>query len=161
MAGETPGPSPDETAFNNMQIAAAAAGPEAEARRTQMGNWAEAQGALAESQAMTANSVEADVAKRGLTPDQATQYIHQASESNAAGTLLQSHTAPKRSPEAVPGNVPHEAYNRSKDLRSVYVKAVEGGVQIVDATKTAAKANILPSPANIVEPKATEPPVAA
>jgi hypothetical protein len=61
---------PDESKFDNMEVVAAAGGPEAEARRNEMGKWAQSTGAYAEKAAEMNKSEEERAARNGLTEEE-------------------------------------------------------------------------------------------
>jgi hypothetical protein len=62
-------PQVDESKFNAMQAEAAAAGPEAEARRREMQRWSDATGAYAEEAAIVNKSEEERLVERGDSPE--------------------------------------------------------------------------------------------
>ena len=68
-------PNVDESKYENMETAAAAGGAEAEARRQEMANWSERQGALAEQRARTQSAVESMALNNGRTAEELKQQV--------------------------------------------------------------------------------------
>jgi len=77
----------DETAYQNMEVVAAASGPEAEARRREMEEWSEAAGKYAEGAARITNDEAARVVKRGGREEDVKRVTRYASASLANSGL--------------------------------------------------------------------------
>lgn len=72
-------PQPDESKFRAMEVAAAASGPEAEARRQEMAEWSEAIGAHAEMASRRVNAAGEEILKEGGTDKEVKERMSNAS----------------------------------------------------------------------------------
>ncbi len=75
----------DTTAFDNMEVAAAAAGPEAEARRQEMGTYSELAGAYADSAATKSTEAEQNSVQAGDSPEEVAQHSRSLNDYMAGG----------------------------------------------------------------------------
>jgi len=129
---------PDESKFNNMQIEAAAEGPEAEARRHEMNNWAENQGLLAEEAAANHAFTESEM-----------NHLAQAG--------IKSHEEVKKDVSNTSAFIANRGVGRFDAKGSLTsVQAIAEGVRVAKGSPD--NAMVFRSPAHINEPKRTEAP---
>ncbi len=143
---------PDETKFEAMQAAAQAAGPEAEDRRQEMGDWAQNQGALAENASQLHNeSVDRAVKLTGVALDDGTD---RTAEANRGLQRLEpdvlGHAAVKQTASSIKneGVVPEEPIHGDSKPNSPIVatrvgvrRIYEDGSEIYRSPATIAKDN--------------------
>lgn len=154
----------EESKFNNMEVAAAASGPEAEARRTELGNWSKAQGALAEAQVDNLKGAEAYNKGTSATPEQTAEHISRTAKYSAEGQYITKPYTRNVRPEGKGDPMSPELYaRRDKSLDDVYAKAVDGAIAIAEKGNernySTPGTQVLRSPTGISEPKPN--PVAA
>ncbi len=76
----SPKPQPTETQFDHMQVVAAAQGPEAEARRQEMGSWSENIGAHAEAASNAVKRASQIAIDQGFSEEGVKSYLGQVTE---------------------------------------------------------------------------------
>ena len=69
--------------FNNMEVAAESGGPEAEARRTEMGKWSEATGRVEESKARYASKAASELVQDGATAEETRDTLTKVAHNEA------------------------------------------------------------------------------
>lgn len=146
-------PTPDESAYNAMEIEAAAAGPMAEARRAEMQRWSDATGAHAEEAADQMSSLEKHLAKGKYS-----QEVVEKSINNAAQRIVANGVAP------APGR--HEgALTPLEDATTMHYQPTEQGIVSTPSIRDAGTFDRSPAhikstdeqPATIVPPSRRTP----